>query len=205
LDGQPEGNLVPELDSKDRVDIEVDTIDGGEAIRVGNADFVARFFFTSGEGSAGPESVDERAMDGSHSSRFEETDLQLLLGAKELRRPSESWEDSVVVHPSPPWLTQLDPSWDLMRTPEASWVSQGCAALIEEAFEALYGGHERKGFITKLLYPEAAAVDTDLRQCLGRPPATAQGRPWIAGRFRLPPQRGGAQELDLPGGDPEGS
>lgn len=143
---------MQKLDSKDRIDIEVDTIDGEETIRVGNADFVARFYFTSNEGSVGPKSVDDRALDDDHRSKFEETDLQLLLGATEPRGSSPYWEDLLVLHPSPKWLTRLDPAWDLIRMPEASWLSQDCTASIEAAFQGLYGAHRRKAIITKLLY-----------------------------------------------------
>jgi len=146
------GAVVQKLNSTDRIDIEVDTVDGDETVHVGNADFVARFFFTSNESSVGPESVDDRALDDSHRSRFEESDLQLLLGATEKRGSSPYWENLLVIDPSPGWLTQLDPAWDLFRMPEASWLSQNCLASIAEAFEGLYGSHRRKAVITKLLY-----------------------------------------------------
>jgi hypothetical protein len=143
---------VQKLDSKDRIDIEVETIDGEEAVRVGNADYVARFYFTSNEASVGPKSVDDRALDESHRSKFEEADLQLLLGATEQGGSSPYWEDLLVRHPSPEWLTELDPAWDLMQMPDDSWQSQDCIAAIERAFEGLYGAHRRKAVITKLLY-----------------------------------------------------
>lgn len=143
---------MAKLDSKDRIDIAVDTLDGDETVHVGNADFVARFFFTSNESSVGPKSMDDRALDESHASRFEDADLQFLTGGTEARGSSPYWENLLVLHSSPPWLKHLDPAWDLFRMPEASWRSQDCLALIEKAFEGLYGAHRRKAIITKLLY-----------------------------------------------------
>ncbi len=136
----------------ERIDLEIDTFDGGETIRVVHAERIAPFFFKSDRSSEGADSYDARSMDRRQRERFEEADLEVLNRTMETRTSKRYWEDVLEKDPSPRWLRDLDLSWDLMRMSDDDWSSRGCGRSIEKAFGHLYGAHRRKGVITKLLH-----------------------------------------------------
>jgi hypothetical protein len=136
--------------------ITVQRLGTAPALFIEDAVKVASFFFANDASAIGPRSYDARvAMNP--TDRFERADIEAINGSMRARSPYEAWQQ-LLDHPSPTWLADLDPSWDLVRTPDREWQTQGCAVALTTAIDAMRVRRVGRAMATKVLHLKRPAL-----------------------------------------------
>lgn len=124
-------------------------LNGGPSLIVEDPSSLAYAFFSNDPSSIGPESYDGRAGHGD-PIRITTDDIRAINQTMRARSPhGVGGTDSA----GPlPWLSALDPSWDLVELPDREWERFGCTALLEAAFAAAIAPHRNLAVATKVLH-----------------------------------------------------
>lgn len=125
-------------------------LDGGPSLIVEGASSLAYAFFSKDPSSIGPESYDGRAGHGD-PFRITTDDIRAINQTMRARSPHTAWE-VLTSAGLLPWLSALDPSWDLVELPDREWERLGCTALLEVAFAAAIAPHRNLAVATKVLH-----------------------------------------------------
>ncbi len=125
-------------------------LDGGPSLIVEDPSSLAYAFFSNDPSSIGPESYDGRAGHGD-PIRITTDDIRAINQTMRARSPHTAWEVLTSAGPLP-WLSALDPSWDLVELPDREWERFGCTALLEAAFAAAIAPHRNLAVATKVLH-----------------------------------------------------
>jgi hypothetical protein len=124
--------------------------DGGPSLIVEDASSLAYAFFSRDPSSIGPNSYDERAGRGD-PYRITTDDIRAINQTMRARSPHTAWEVLTGAGPLP-WLSALDPSWDLVELPDREWERFGCTALLEAALAAAIAPYRNLAVATKVLH-----------------------------------------------------
>jgi hypothetical protein len=125
-------------------------LDGGPSLIVEDASSLAYAFFSRDPSSTGPDSFDERAGHGDRE-RITSDDIRAINQTMRARSPHTAWEVLTGAGPLP-WLSALDPTWDLVRLRDHEWERFGCTALLEAAFAATIAPYRNLAVGTKVLH-----------------------------------------------------
>lgn len=150
-------------------------LDGGPSLIVEQASSLAQAFFSNDPSSIGLKAFDERAGHGD-PDRITTDDIRAINQTMRARSPHSAWEPLTSAGPLP-WLSALDPSWDLAELPDRDWERLGCTALVEAAFAAAIAPYRQLAVVTKmlhlkrpLLFPVLDALVVEQIGGVGRPP-----------------------------------
>ena len=136
--------------------ITVQRLGTAPALFIEEAVEVATFFFANDASAIGPGSYDARvAMNP--TDRFERADIEAINGSMRARSPYDAWQP-LLDDPSPTWLADLDPNWDLVRTPDRDWQAQGCAVALTTAIDAMRVRRVGRAMATKVLHLKRPAL-----------------------------------------------
>jgi hypothetical protein len=125
-------------------------VDGGPSLIVEDASSLAYAFFSRDPSSIGLKAFDERAGHGD-PYRITTDDVRAINQTMRARSPHTAWELLTSAGPLP-WLSALDPSWDLVKLSDHEWGRLGCTALLEAAFAAAIAPHRNLAVATKVLH-----------------------------------------------------
>lgn len=140
----------------DPISVTIDRVDGGPALVIDGAQWVAETFFRLDRSAVGPKSYDARVRAGP-KDRFELADLRAVNGSMATRMPDKWWIELLDGVPRP-WLDALDPTWALLDLSDASWEAARVTDRLRTAFDAMLGDHRGLSVATKLLHLKRPAL-----------------------------------------------
>ena len=172
--------------------VQVDLVPlNGSPFTIHYADYLAEFFFRANASSFGPNAYDDCVLKGMNPNRITSDDVSAVNQTMAARTPHKYWTDFTEVTTDEPWLTALDPDWDLYAMPETEWLQHVVHKHLDEAFKAVIGPYRRPAVITKVLHikrPRLIPVcDSYVARTMGvelvdsRRPAPARHAPAQAG------------------------
>lgn len=134
----------------DPIAVTIARVDGGPALIIDGAQWVAELFFRLDRSAVGPKSYDARAVSGP-KDRFEIADLRAVNGSMATRMPDKWWIELLDGVPRS-WLTAIDPAWRLLELSDAEWTTGQVSARLGAALAAMVGDHRGLSVATKLLH-----------------------------------------------------
>lgn len=134
----------------DPVSVTIRRVDGGPALVIDGAQWVAETFFRLDRSAVGPKSYDARVQ-SYPNDRFELADLRAVNGSMATRMPDKWWIELLDGVPRP-WLDALDPAWALLDLPDAAWEDARVTERLRTALDAMLGDHRGLSVATKLLH-----------------------------------------------------
>lgn len=130
--------------------------DGGPALTIGGAQWVAETFFRLDRSAVGPKSYDARVQ-SCPRDRFELADLRAINGSMATRMPDRWWIELLDGVPRP-WLAAIDPAWTLLDLSDAAWDESHVRDRLRAALNEMIGDHRGLSVATKLLHLKRPAL-----------------------------------------------
>ena len=103
----------------DPATVTIRRVDGGPALVIDGAQWVAETFFRLDRSAVGPKSYDARVL-SCPKDRFELADLRAVNGSMATRMPDKWWIELLDGVPRP-WLAVIDPAWTLLALSDEAW------------------------------------------------------------------------------------
>lgn len=140
----------------DPITVTIRRIDPGPALVIDGAQWVAELFFRLDRSAVGPKSYDARVL-SCPKDRFELADLRAVNGSMATRMPDKWWIELLDGVPRP-WLSAINPSWELLDLSEAEWDEARVADRVGAALAEMVGDHRGLSVATKLLHLKRPAL-----------------------------------------------
>ena len=144
---------------------------------IDSAEELAARFFRDDPSSAAFAAFDKKALENAHPDRVTVDDIVAINSTFAARSPHSAWAP-LLAEPGPlPWLSAIDPSWDLIETEPEAWEQARCAEHVARAlFETVAKGRQL-AVATKVLHLKRRrlfpVLDSLVVQQLGAPPAAS--------------------------------
>lgn len=138
------------------VRIEFERLDGGPALVIDGAQWLAEFFFKFDPSAVGPLSYDARVA-VTPTGRFEDEDITTVNRTMATHASHLWWRDLLELD-APKWLADLDPAWDLYLLPDDAWAAMGVSSRLAAALAAMDAKHRKLAVITKVLHLKRPAL-----------------------------------------------
>ncbi len=132
------------------ISVTIRRADGGPALVIDGAQWVAETFFRRDRSAVGPKSYDARVL-SCPKDRFELADLRAVNGSMATRMPDKWWIELLDGVPRP-WLVALDPEWALLDLSDEAWEAARVTDHLRTALDAMLGDHRGLSVATKLLH-----------------------------------------------------
>lgn len=124
----------------------------GSPFTIHYADCLAEFFFRANASSFGPNAYDEWIKKGADPNRITDDDVSAVSQTMAARTPHKYWTAFTEAKADEPWLTALDPDWDLYSMSEKEWLQHVVHKHLGEAFKAVIGPYRGPAVATKVLH-----------------------------------------------------
>lgn len=134
----------------DPITVTIRRVDGGPALFIEGAQWVAETFFRLDRSAVGSKSYDARVQ-SCPKDRFELADLRAVNGSMATRTPDKWWIELLDGVPRP-WLAALDPAWTLLDLSDAAWEEARVTDRLRAALKEMVGDHRGLSVATKLLH-----------------------------------------------------
>lgn len=129
----------------------IDRIDRGPRLVIEQPSELALDFFSQDASSVGIDAYDARAGRGERD-RITTDDIRAINQTMRARSPHSAWEALTAAVEPLPWLTAIDPEWDLIAMDDGEWSRVGGAERLAEAIEASVGPYRQLSVATKVLH-----------------------------------------------------
>jgi hypothetical protein len=126
-------------------------MDRGPRLVIEEPERLAFEFFSTDASSVGPDAYDQRAGKG-EPNRITTADIRAINQTMRARSPHSAWEALTTAVDELPWLSAIDPDWDLIGTDDDDWDRAGATQLLAAAIEAAVGPYRRLSVATKVLH-----------------------------------------------------
>ena len=124
----------------------------GSAFTIDYADELAEFFFRANASSVGPNAYDACVVSGADPNRITDDNITAVNQTMAARTSHKRWTTFTEVTTDEPWLTALDPNWDLYAMAEKEWLQDDVHKHLGAAFKAVIGPYRRPAVATKVLH-----------------------------------------------------
>jgi hypothetical protein len=121
--------------------------DRGELV-IRNAGKVAEFLFTFDPSSSARDSYDNWIAHDTDPERLAERDVEIINRTMGARSPHKAW--AAFLGRDLPWLSALDPGWELFDLAPAEWPT--VRGRLRDALQALIGPYRKLSIVTKVLH-----------------------------------------------------
>lgn len=124
----------------------------GSPFAIHNAGELAEFFFRANASSCGPNAYDACVLKGRNLNRITSDDISAVNQTMAARTPHKYWTEFTEANTDEPWLTALDPDWDLYSMPESDWLQHVVHKHLGEVFRKVMGPYRGPAVVTKVLH-----------------------------------------------------
>jgi hypothetical protein len=138
------------------VRMEIERLDGGPALVIDGAQWLAELFFKLDPSAVGPDSYDARVA-VTRKDRFEDEDITAVNRTMATHAAHVWWSDLLELK-APKWLADLDPAWDLYELSDETWATTGLPARLAAALAAMDAQHRKLAVITRVLHLKRPAL-----------------------------------------------
>jgi Family of unknown function (DUF6308) len=138
------------------VRIEIERLDGGPALVIVGAQWLAELFFRLDASAVGQGSYDARVA-VTPKNRFDDEDITAVNRTMATHASHIWWSDLLKLE-APEWLADLDPAWDLYKLSDEIWQAAGVSERLARALAAMDAKHRKLAVITKVLHLKRPAL-----------------------------------------------
>jgi hypothetical protein len=131
------------------ITVTIERMDGGPRLVLERADDLAVAFFAHDASSVGSDPFDAHAGSGA-PDRITDDDITVINQTMRARSPHDQWVKFTRQVEPLPWLTALNPSWDLFDLVEPEW--EAVRPAVDQALTALIGPYRNLAVATKVLH-----------------------------------------------------
>jgi hypothetical protein len=124
----------------------------GSPFTIHHAGELAEFFFRANASSVGPNAYDACVLKGLDPNRITSDDISAVNQTMAARTPYKYWTAFTGATVDEPWLSALDPQWDLYAMPEKDWLRHVVHTHLDVAFKAVIGPYRGPAVTTKVLH-----------------------------------------------------
>ena len=132
------------------VDIVIQRMDGREPLLLERAERLAEGFFRLDPSSTRSDGLDLQ-LGKTPADEITEADVHTINRTFVARSPLRAWENLFAAGPLP-WLTALDPAWDLIALDDEQWERLRCRDALVDAFDKIRGPYRGQAVATKMLH-----------------------------------------------------
>lgn len=129
----------------------IERMDRGPRLVIEEPARLAFEFFSTDASSVGRDAYDQRAGKG-EPNRITTADIRAINQTMRARSPHSAWQALTTAVDELPWLSAIDPDWDLIGTDDEEWSRAGANQLLAAAIEAAVGPYRRLSVATKVLH-----------------------------------------------------